>query len=64
MVYVQINPHPCSHTLENYDDFSGFCWCDPLSCQPSQYIPKSCDENFCEYPKEKERGEIPDHPNR
>lgn len=31
---------PCLHNIENYDDFSGYCWCDPKSCQPSTYKPK------------------------
>jgi len=33
--------NPCSHTIDNYDDFSGFCWCDPNFCKPSSYKPGS-----------------------
>lgn len=31
---------PCKHSVENYDDYSGYCWCDPKSCQPSNYKSK------------------------
>ncbi len=32
--------NPCPHRIEYWDSYSGYCWCDLKSCQPSKYKPK------------------------